>query len=104
MELPFNNLYHGIPVTMKWEPIPQKADDPPRDPLHDQPSGLTKVRLPTYGGYRLVDFTGTTNDEACKKLLDFYGNPYRAESRGDHVYFEGFYQMEDGTFEIFWGS
>jgi hypothetical protein len=101
MNLPFNELYHGIPVTMKWEPLPETEE---RDPRHAQPSGLTKVRLPTYGGYRMVDFTGTTNDEACKKLLDFYSNPYMAESRGDHVYFEGFYQMNDGTFGIFWGS
>jgi hypothetical protein len=104
MQLAFNDLYSGFPVTMKWKPIPHKADDPPRDPRHDQPSGLTHVRLPAYDAYRILDFTGTTNEEALKKLLDFYSDPHMAESCGDHVYFEGFYQMHDGTFGILWGS
>jgi hypothetical protein len=70
----------------------------------NEPSGLTKIRVPTYYGYKLVDFTGTTNEQALKKLLNFYSEPLMAESRGDHIYFEGFYLMKDGTYCIFWGS
>jgi hypothetical protein len=103
----FNELYSGIPVTMKFEDTPEYVEnvlDVKKDERLSMPSGLTKIRVPTYYGYKLLDVTGTTNEQALKKLLDFYSNPIAAESRGDHIYFEGLFLMKDGTYGIFWGS
>jgi hypothetical protein len=92
---------------MKFEDVPEYVENALIEKKSERlsmPSGLTKIRVPTYYGCKLLDVTGTTNEQALKKLLDFYSNPIVAESRGDHIYFEGLYLMKDGTYGIFWGS
>jgi hypothetical protein len=60
--------------------------------LLDKPSGLTQVLLcSNYWDkkYRQVDFTGTTNEEAIKKILTFYKHKTYRRLVGDHTFFEG---------------
>ena len=60
--------------------------------LLDKPSGLTQVLLcSNYWDkkYRQVDFTGTTNEEAIKKILTFYKHKTHRRLVGDHTFFEG---------------
>ena len=60
--------------------------------LLDKPSGLTQVLLcSNYWDkkYRQVDFTGTTNEEAIKKILRFYKHKTYRRLVGDHTFFEG---------------
>lgn len=64
------------------------------------PSGLGQVLLCSdYWGnkYRLLDFTGTTNEEAIRKILRFYKHKTYRRLVGDHTFFEGFYT--DGEFQ-----
>ena len=61
--------------------------------LLDKPSGLTQVLLCSNWWdkkYRQVDFTGTTNEEAIKKILVFYKHKTYRRLVGDHTFFEGF--------------
>jgi hypothetical protein len=58
-------------------------------------SGLTDVLLMTsYNRFRRVDFTGTTNEQAIKKILTFYKHKTYRRLVGDHIYFEGFHTIE----------
>ena len=62
-----------------------------------EPSGLGQVALcrDWWGDkWRLVDFTGTTNEEAIKKILTFYKHKTYRRGVGDHLFFEGFYERE----------
>lgn len=63
-----------------------------------KPSGLTEVLLLTSykkgNRYRRLDFTGTTNEEAIKKILKFYKHKLYRRQVGDHIYFEGFYYVD----------
>jgi hypothetical protein len=85
---------------MKWIDIP----DEEKDPRLSMPSGLTKIRVPTYYGYERMDVTGTTNEQAFKKLLNLYSDPLMAKSLGDHIYFQELFLMKVGIYCIFWGS
>jgi hypothetical protein len=90
-------------VTAKFEDI--EFDEEQRE-LLKKPSNLTDVLLISdYWGkkYRLVDFTGTTNEEAIKKILTFYKHKTYRRGVGDHIFFEGFY-IKDGKAEIVLGS
>ena len=61
--------------------------------LLDKPSGLTQVLLCSNWWnqkYRQVDFTGTTCEEAIKKILVFYKHKTYRRGVGDHTFFEGF--------------
>jgi hypothetical protein len=61
--------------------------------LLNKPSGLTQVLLCSNWwkkNYRLLDFTGTTNKEAIKKVLTFYKHKTYRRLVGDHIFFEGF--------------
>jgi hypothetical protein len=53
--------------------------------------------------YRLIDFTGTTNEQAIKKILTFYKHKTIRRGVGDHIFFEGF-DMIDGKARISLGS
>jgi len=62
--------------------------------LLGKPSGLTQVLLCSNWWdkkYRQVDFTGTTNEEAIKKILTFYKHKTYRRGVGDRIFFEGFY-------------
>ena len=65
----------------------------------DQQSGLTNVLLISdiqKGKCRLLDFTGTTNEQAIKKILAFYKHKTYRRLINDHIFFEGFIETEDG--------
>ncbi len=67
--------------------------------IMDQQSGLTNVLLiSNYEKikYRLLDFTGTTNEQAIKKILTFYKHKTYRRLIDNHIFFEGFHQTEDG--------
>jgi hypothetical protein len=99
-ELMFNKLFHGMPVTMKFDF--DEANLNKEELL--MPSKLRKVKLPYMGRYKVVDFTGTTNEQALKKLLAFYSKPAVADALGDHIYFEGFFKMPNGVYIPRFGS
>ena len=72
-----------------------------------KPSGLTKVLLCSHWWkkqYREVDFTGTTNEEAIKKILTFYKHKTHRRCVGDHTFFEGFTEVVGGQMKIVLGS
>ncbi len=65
----------------------------------DQPSGLTNVLLISdiqKGKCRLLDFTDTTIEQAINKILTFYKHKTYRRLIGDHIFFEGFIETEDG--------
>jgi hypothetical protein len=73
-------------------------DDDQKDILK-HPSGLINVLLiSNYWNrkYRLLDFRGTTNEEAIKKILTFYKHKTYRRLMGDHIFYEGFTRTEDG--------
>jgi len=73
----------------------------------EKPSGLTKVLLLSNWEkqhYREVDFTGTTNEEAIKKILAFYKHKTYRRLVGDHTFFEGFTEVVNGAMRINLGS
>jgi hypothetical protein len=74
--------------------------------LLSQPSGLTKVFL-IYDYYKNktkeIDFTGTTCEQAIKKILQFYKNKTNRRGIGDHVFFEGIW-IFNGKLTIALGS
>jgi len=75
--------------------------------LLKEQSGLTNVLLCSNWWkqkYRLINFTGTTNEEAIKKILIFYKHKTFRRLIGDHVYFEGFTYDSDGNTIINLGS
>jgi hypothetical protein len=47
--------------------------------------------------YRLLNFTGTTNEEAIKKILVFYKHKTFRRLIGDHIFFEGFNITSNGV-------
>jgi hypothetical protein len=62
----------------------------------DWPSGLGKITVLTCASLwesgvveKEFDMTGTTNEEAIKKLMKYYNTPDMREVLGDHVFFEG---------------
>jgi hypothetical protein len=62
-------------------------------------SELTKVLLCSdwyEQKYREIDFTGTTNEEAIKKILTFYNNKTYRLLVGDHTFFEMLVWTPDG--------
>jgi hypothetical protein len=82
--------------------------------LLNQPSHLTDVLLINnyWGGnamdmkkrkYRLLNFTGTTNEEAIKKILTFYKHKTYRRLLSHHIFFEGF-DFVDGKATIWLGS
>lgn len=82
-EFNITNTFEEVLETMEAE---QKA-------LLGKPSGLTQVLLCSNWWdkkYRQVDFTGTTNEEAIKKILVFYKHKTHRRLVGDHQFFEGF--------------
>ena len=88
METPMNNFEFCI--TMDFDDI--EFDDEQRE-LLKKPSDLTDVLLISdYWNHkhRLIDFTGTTNEEAIKKILTFYKHKTHRRLVGDHIFFEGF--------------
>lgn len=67
--------------------------------LLDKPSGLTQVILCSNWRdkkYRKVDFTGTTNEEAIKKILTFYKHKTYRRLIGDHTFFGGIDRLSEG--------
>ena len=89
--------------------------DEEQQQLLNEPSNLTKVLLISdyWGGRamdlrkrktRLLDFTGTTNEQAIKKILAFYKHKSFRRGVGDHTFFEGFTFTEDGKAYVSLGS
>jgi hypothetical protein len=67
--------------------------------LLGKPSGLTQVILCSNWRdkkYRKVDFTGTTNEEAIKKILTFYKHKTYRRLIGDHTFFGGIDRLSEG--------
>jgi hypothetical protein len=67
------------------------------------PSGLTNVLLCSNywkQKYRLLDFTGTTVEDAIKKILTFYRHKTFRRLIGDHIFFEGFTIDDDNGLAI----
>lgn len=84
-------------ITDDFEEIEFEEDQKALLPM---PSGLTKVRLCINWWdhkYKEVDFTGTTCEEAVKKILAFYANKAYRRGVGDHTFFEGF---DDGVIHL----
>ena len=82
-------------VTDTFENILMEED---QKALLDKPSGLTQVILCSNWGkkYRKVDFTGTTNEEAIKKILTFYKHKTYRRLIGDHIFFGGVGRLDEG--------
>ena len=93
MEFPINNINFNI--TSKFDDI-QFNDD--QRALLNQPSNMTRVVLiSSYSvhdaskhKYRLLDFTGTTVEQAIRKILTFYRHKTYRRLIGDHMFFERF--------------
>ena len=71
--------------------------------LLSMPSELNRVLLCSNWWkkhYRLLDFSGTTNEEAIKKMLTFYKHKTFRRLVGDHLFFEGFRLTPDGNEHI----
>jgi hypothetical protein len=66
----------------------------------DNVSGLSNVLLCSdwlKQKYRMLDFTGTTNEEAIKKILVFYKHRTFRRLIGYHTNFEGLVINSDGN-------
>jgi hypothetical protein len=101
-----NNI--GFNVTDTFKDILEMIKDDQKK-LLKEPSGLTEVLLISnyWGGnamdlnkqkHRLLDFTGTTNEQAIKKILSFYSHKTHRRLIGDHTFFEGFYEKNGKAF------
>jgi hypothetical protein len=103
-EFPINN--YEFVITNEFKDIETKMSREQTSRLN-QPSGLGEVLLRTdyFGGKcRRLDFTGTTNEEAIKKILTFYKHKTFRRMVGDHIFFEGFTKKADGDVVICLGS
>ena len=92
-----NNFVFNI--TDKFEDILKEMEEDQKAIL-DKPSGLTTAMLCSYWNwwkqkYHVLDFTGTTNREAIKKILTFYEHKTHRRLVGDHIFFEGFEGAEN---------
>jgi hypothetical protein len=108
------DLYFGFPTTIPYEGVLEFFNDDSYDEEQkneimnalSEPSGLTEVLLLSdwlKQKYCLVNFTGTTNEQAIKKILTFYKHKTIRRGVGDHIFFEGF-DMIDGKARISLGS
>jgi len=91
-------------ITDKFKDIEFDED---QKALLDNPSGLTQVLLCSNWWdkkYRRLDFTGTTNEEAIKKILTFYKHKTYRRLVGNHIFFEGFGSRGEGENVISLGS
>lgn len=96
-------------ITDKFEEI--EFNDEQKE-LLNKPSGLTQVLLLSNWykqQHRLLDFCGTTNEEAIKKILVFYKHKTFLKNVGDHRFYEGFdkisgFRRSDGKSVIQLGS
>ncbi len=87
-------------ITDRFEEI--EFDEEQRLQLN-QPSELADVLLCSdwwKQKYRLIDFRGTTNEEAIKKILVFYKHKTFRRLIGDHIFFEGFRIETDSGFDV----
>ena len=108
-ELPINNFMfcvtHDFKDLQMLSDEDESGEEIERVSLTD-PSGLTKVLLCSdywKKKYREVDFTGTTCEQAIKKILTFYKHRTLRSGIRDHIFFEGFY-MINGMYTIALGS
>jgi hypothetical protein len=77
-----------------------------------QPSGLGKITIVTVASVfnpipnKVIDMTGTTNEEAIMKLRAFYNTPSVRAKLGDHHFFEGMMDSKSvpGGYAILFGS
>jgi hypothetical protein len=104
MDTPVNKF--NFTVTRDWISIYEKIDDTQKA-LLNQPSNLKMVSL--ISDYwnrknRRIDLTGTTVEEAIKKILEFYTDDKHRRLIGDHVFFEGFTKGKTGRTVICLGS
>lgn len=102
MEYPINHFEFAI--TDQFGNI-EMTDE--QKAMLNQPSGLTRVLLISNWWEhktRLLDFTGTTNEEAIKKILTFYKHKTYRRLVGDHIFFEGFTPTIDDCVVITLGS
>jgi len=104
LEFPIN-IYEFVTIN-EFKDIEAEMSDGQKLRLK-KPSGLGEVLLRTdyFGGKcRRLDFTGTTNEEAIKKILTFYKHKTFRRMVGDHIFFEGFTRKANGDVVICLGS
>ncbi len=87
MEFTINRF--AFPVTAAWNDLAFTEEE---RTLLSLPSGLSNVLLCSNINTmvnRVLDFEGTTNEEAIKKILTFYSHRTFRRMIGDHIQFSG---------------
>jgi hypothetical protein len=94
MEFPINRF--AFPVTARWNDIAFTEEE---QVLLSEPSGLNDVLMCSNWNqqtYRCIDFAGTTNEEAIKKILIFYSHGTYRRLIGNRTTYNGFHVGDKG--------